>query len=814
MDCDYYHDTWDPRSLSYCSSHRDSYDGGDDTHDTRNEDSSDSSSVSVSTIDDNGGSYCDDSDTSSTSESAISSDSGVVCAQATPQAKPTTRSTTTRCISAADVNTLFERKGGANPVKDKKGKKRLTVLQKLKMASDYIEGKEPSEINEWATAKELPTATRSQLIQFVRDFAGLHEAALQSPHGMNLRGAGRPVFVDAAVSATVVKMIEDRRRQGRRTTADTVRALLAEHTDVEITDFVLAKFIKDFKIVLRAASNGTAESQTDTDRVLQGFHEECAKLNSFLSLQASDIVQLDEMCGSLSGLMRPSKTRHVVGVDQKIGKSANVHTCALDDTKKIATVIGFISTAEIPPIVIFKGKGLPSLKERSRYPPGVHFLEGGNTTQAFYRDVIIPHIKKYVPGVRVIIHDSASSHKGVVKQAGLWELCIPKHCTQFVQALDVYFFHHLRMVHHQIMHALVESSPPNRYARLSSTGKRLHFVHLCHTAYALVASTVDCTEIFTKLGYLKPSAASVLLTKLPEYQFQEIAEAELAKRLVELRRRVEEKKQVTRNDVCAAATAVATKELPTTKEKKPEDVVVPPKKEPGRPKKQQPLDPSQPLITTFFTRETPAKAKPQKRDRSPRSPTPVAIDRSPVKNHRWDVMMSTDALRTMLEWQHPTYESVEVVTRDAVQFSVVRAMLQMRESPLGPDKDTKVHMWICNTDVSWAVGRHWVLLSMKQGTIVVFDSLLDNRGTAQLLEELHLNYRVHFVQTGLQTDSTTCGAWSLSHLHILTKYGLTDYEGTISNFADIVKREFTEQDSLQTPRQYCESNFQFKGGLI
>ena len=48
----------------------------------------------------------------------------------------------------------------------------------------------------------------------------------------------------------------------------------------------------------------------------------------------------------------------------------------------------------------------------------------------------------------------------------------------------------------------------------------------------------------------------------------------------------------------------------------------------------------------------------------------------------------------------------------------------------------------------------------------------------------------------------------------VTKYGLTDYEGTISNFADIVKREFTEQDSLQTPRQYCESNFQFKGGLI
>jgi hypothetical protein len=170
------------------------------------------------------------------------------------------------------------------------------------------------------------------------------------------------------------------------------------------------------------------------------FHQKAAAISKLVpEIDNSWIVQLDEIALSLSGSL--SKKTRFVGTK---GVPLVARTCALNDNKKIATGLFFLSTTKIPPLLYFKGH--ENFVDERVGSNCVRYAPRGNMTEnVFVRDVI-EHIEKHHPSKKkLLIFDSATCHVTqqvtmAVTQRGWWIQVIPANCTAMVQALDVYYF--------------------------------------------------------------------------------------------------------------------------------------------------------------------------------------------------------------------------------------------------------------------------------------------------------------------------------------------------------------------------------------
>ena len=182
---------------------------------------------------------------------------------------------------------------------------------------------------------------------------------------------------------------------GLRATQASVHETLNKHVGGEVSAFVARKFYNANQAIFRAPSNTSKAAPDVVEEGLMSFHRACddmCKLDG--TITADTIVQIDEMASSLAGSMSTSGAKVLVSLGNKseVGKTAVIQTCDLDDTKKFATVVGFLATTYIPPMVIFKGKGQLQKKEKVRYACPVIFSDKGNTKSTSYIESLLAHV--------------------------------------------------------------------------------------------------------------------------------------------------------------------------------------------------------------------------------------------------------------------------------------------------------------------------------------------------------------------------------------------------------------------------------------
>jgi hypothetical protein len=68
----------------------------------------------------------------------------------------------------------------------------------------------------------------------------------------------------------------------------------------------------------------------------------------------------------------------------------------------------FLSGVKIPPLVFFSAS--EGFVDKAASHLALTYTKKGNMTEDAFAGVVLPHIKKYNPGSRVVVFDSATSH--------------------------------------------------------------------------------------------------------------------------------------------------------------------------------------------------------------------------------------------------------------------------------------------------------------------------------------------------------------------------------------------------------------------
>jgi hypothetical protein len=89
---------------------------------------------------------------------------------------------------------------------------------------------------------------------------------------------------------------------------------------------------------------------------------------------------------------------------------------------------GFLSGVKIPPLVFFPAS--EGFVDKTASHLALKYTKKGNMTEDAFAGVVLSHIKKYNPGSRVVVFDSATSHvtpkcRQAVNDFGIWDLVIP-----------------------------------------------------------------------------------------------------------------------------------------------------------------------------------------------------------------------------------------------------------------------------------------------------------------------------------------------------------------------------------------------------
>eukprot|EP00759_Apiculatamorpha_spiralis_P001098 PhF_6_TR1040/c3_g1_i3/m.2140 len=407
------------------------------------------------------------------------------------------------------------------------GNKELTLRTKLKVAQLKLFKKQGrNQINTYLRSEGFKCVDRTQIRKYVNSLQELFNE-VEAGHGdkLNLGGQGRPCSVSVSEYDELKRRLSYRVENNIRTSKAWIREAMEDICHSTISDYQLNSFIKKHAIKMERPFQRVAVTEEEIIQRVKRFHVWSAQLNGVLNLDASKVVQMDEIAVSMSGYLGKQNQKFLTGVG-KCHKPYLHHITDLDDEKKMATAICFLSENKIPPLVVFKGKGTKiAAEEKLLWKLPCIYTEKGNTTAKSYSEHIIPHIRKYAPAVRVVVHDAALSHvcdevDAALEANGINPLKIPKKCTQFVQALDVYFFAEMRRIHSELVHRLCDNHAPNLFKGIRASRKRIMLTQLVSSAYELTLQrAMPTSQMFTVLGYLNPSSESISLTKLPQYTF-------------------------------------------------------------------------------------------------------------------------------------------------------------------------------------------------------------------------------------------------------------------------------------------------------
>ncbi len=354
-----------------------------------------------------------------------------------------------------------------------------------------------------------------------------------------------------------LEWLRERRNSNTRTRFIDIRKSLGS-PDHPASEYSACTFMKANDLNLRKATLKTTIPVSEINILTNKFLTSCAHVNKLFDLDASQIVQLDEICTSLNGYMHCPATYVHDARDKE--DCTIVETCDLDDEKKICTGVHFLSGVAIPPILIFKG-ALGKAPTEDCAAGGRAclrlFAPKATMTSELMVRFILPHITAHNPKTRVLILDRATSHtteavEQSIRDCGIMMISIPAKCTSVLQALDVYYFNFYRRTHNRLVSEATNFRGCKTYVGMTASEKRNLISTIIAEAAHLVRNRLNVEDIFTKLGYLKPSTESVKLRNLPQFVFEEPSEADYASFLERLRKISD----TTETDVVEAVRAV------------------------------------------------------------------------------------------------------------------------------------------------------------------------------------------------------------------------------------------------------------------
>lgn len=357
---------------------------------------------------------------------------------------------------------------------------------------------------------------RKQVLAWATDVDKLLAAYRQDSDKCRVTGAGRKSLCHDR-EADTVKKIEELRKQNQKVDVESVRLWLGG--EKKVSNYVVHSFLSRNKLKVRDANVKQTQTAEQVELGIQKFFQWSSHVNWCCPLlSAAHIVQFDECAESMCGSMT-SQVKTVVAA-QEADHVVKVTNCDLYDTKKICSGVHFLSVKYIPPIAIFRGK--KTLKEKL-------CIRGINTAKGCMRSsvviqVILPHIMRHNPEVRVVVFDNATSHytdevEQEIKRLGLFAMVIPSGLTSVLQALDTSFFAMYRHLRWEVASRVVATKGAENLQKLSAAEKRTHVCRMMLDASIAANKGLDVEKLFLQHGYLRPSPDTIVLRNAPGYTF-------------------------------------------------------------------------------------------------------------------------------------------------------------------------------------------------------------------------------------------------------------------------------------------------------
>ena len=234
-----------------------------------------------------------------------------------------------------------------------------------------------------------------------------------------------------------------------------------------------------------------------------------------------DVCNMDESPLALFGDQAKRSINDIGTANEVEGNLSNKRFATL-----ILTVFGR-DNSRVGPVLLFKGKGQVSPQEKTQYAKGV--------TVFFTPKAVInkPTMDRYIhlwyskvqdTHPKLFITDSANSHLNTdvirsLRQKRVVVAIIPKGCTMYVQALDVFVFAVFKKHYDDVAEEYVEQNGPRGKLKLTASQSRILCTRLTWSAWIRTLKSIDFEKSFRDLGYTWIDDSIVSPRTLPGFTF-------------------------------------------------------------------------------------------------------------------------------------------------------------------------------------------------------------------------------------------------------------------------------------------------------
>ena len=399
-------------------------------------------------------------------------------------------------------------------------KKPHNAFARVVMGLMKTEGRTNAAIDAQLAAMGFKPASRNA-VQVAKDCLSDYFAAAQL-ESTRLKGGGRRKKISDTMLKEIEKQLQEKIVEGRIFNREKLAEFVAEALKADPSEHIVSDVVKRLSITFSTSEPFALDSQVMKE-IIQNFLVKADKLTNFFCQSIDQLTHYDESPLSISGATsRLQISARVSGVGSVVGDVSG--RCDIFDTKRTSTVIVFLNSAVvIPPILIFKGKGVTAESERAGWAPDVRvvFQNEGVADADVFKTSILPHILHYAPATKVLVFDSAAQHvtEKVIDELNscrIHALVINPHLTRVLQACDIYFFSFFKRIFKKITSEI-------RYnghgGKMSSSVKRQVTTAITSAAHRIVRDSVDVKRVFVELGYWRPVTYQITLTKLPDFVF-------------------------------------------------------------------------------------------------------------------------------------------------------------------------------------------------------------------------------------------------------------------------------------------------------
>ncbi|CAF4594064.1 unnamed protein product [Rotaria socialis] len=212
-----------------------------------------------------------------------------------------------------------------------------------------------------------------------------------------------------------------------------------------------------------------------------------------------------------------------------VNTSNDIEGCI--SNKRFATVILTIfgsDNTRVGPVLIFKGKGQASSIEKMQYANGVkvYFTPkavSNRITMDKYMEYWMPKVNDKNP--KLFISDSSNTHFDhqsirLLRKKQIVVAIIPKGCTMYIQALDVYVFSIFKKHYYDCSEEYIEKACGRLKVKLTASKSRVLCTRLTLIAWKRTLSSIDFSKSFREIGYTwADHVTPIKLHTLPGYMY-------------------------------------------------------------------------------------------------------------------------------------------------------------------------------------------------------------------------------------------------------------------------------------------------------